>query len=129
MQLLPNFQDEAVDALEEMLGTLAPITTLIDQVNAEAPGLDEEAKIKLLAEKIFGNMPEDYGLNLLDMREIKWECDCSEERLEKALMTIGVQDLTEIIEEDGQAEMVCQFCLKKYNFNKEHLENILESIK
>jgi molecular chaperone Hsp33 len=44
-------------------------------------------------------------------------------------MTIGVKDLTEIIEEDGQAEMVCQFCLKKYLFDKEHLERLLESIK
>ena len=65
----------------------------------------------------------------LDTKEINWECDCSEERLEKALMTIGVKDLTEIIEEDGQAEMVCQFCLKKYLFDKEHLERLLESIK
>jgi molecular chaperone Hsp33 len=74
-------------------------------------------------------MPEGYGVRELDMKEIKWECDCSEERLEKVIMTVGVQDLTEIIEEDGQAEMVCQFCLKKYLFDKEHLERILESIK
>ncbi|MBR6528540.1 MAG: Hsp33 family molecular chaperone HslO [Firmicutes bacterium] len=129
IQLLPDFKDEAVDALEAMLGNLPPITTLIDEVNAEGKLLSEEGKVKLLADKIFSGMPEGYGIRELDMREIKWECDCSEERLEKALMTIGVQDLTEIIEEDGQAEMVCQFCLKKYLFDKEHLERILESIK
>ncbi|MBQ2747257.1 MAG: Hsp33 family molecular chaperone HslO [Firmicutes bacterium] len=129
IQLLPDFKDEAVDALESMLASLAPITTLIDEVNAEGTVLSEEGKVKLLADKIFAGMPEEYGIRALDMREIKWECDCSEERLEKALMTIGVQDLTEIIEEDGQAEMVCQFCLKKYLFDKEHLERILESIK
>ncbi len=129
IQLLPNFKDEAVDALEAMLGSLAPITTLIDEVNAKAPEASHEEKVNLLAEMIFADMPEEYGINVLDMREIKWECDCSEERLEKALMTIGVQDLTEIIEEDGKAEMVCQFCLKKYLFDKEHLERILESIK
>ena len=129
IQLLPDFKDEAVDALESMLASLAPITTLIDEVNAEGTVLSEEGKVKLLADKIFAGMPEEFGIRALDMREIKWECDCSEERLEKALMTIGVQDLTEIIEEDGQAEMVCQFCLKKYLFDKEHLERILESIK
>ena len=58
-----------------------------------------------------------------------WQCDCSEERLEKALMTIGEKDLTEIIEEDGEAELVCQFCLKKYHFDKDHLTRILASIK
>ena len=56
-----------------------------------------------------------------------WLCDCSMERLEKVLMTIGVQDLRQIIEEDGQAEMVCQFCCKKYHFDKEHLEAILQA--
>ena len=129
IQLLPDFKNEAVDALEAMLSGLAPITSLIDQVNEKAPNATPEEKVNLLAELIFGNMPEDYQFKALDMMEIKWECDCSEERLEKALMTIGVQDLTEIIEEDGQAEMVCQFCLTKYNFDKEHLERILESIK
>lgn len=129
IQLLPDFKDEAVDALEAMLGGLAPITTLIDEVNEDAPEASPEKKVELLAEKIFAGMPEDYQLNLLDMKEIKWECDCSEERLEKALMTIGVKDLTEIIEEDGKAEMVCQFCLKKYLFDKEHLERLLENIK
>lgn len=129
IQLLPDFKDEAVDALEAMLGGLAPITTLIDEVNEDTPEASPEKKVELLAEKIFANMPEDYQLNLLDMKEIKWECDCSEERLEKALMTIGVKDLTEIIEEDGKAEMVCQFCLKKYLFDKEHLERLLENIK
>ena len=43
-------------------------------------------------------------------------------------MTIGRKDLTEIIEEDGQAELVCQFCESKYQFNKEELEQILEKI-
>ncbi|MBR5128655.1 MAG: Hsp33 family molecular chaperone HslO, partial [Firmicutes bacterium] len=129
IQLLPGFKDEAVDALENMLGNLPPITTLIDQVNLEAKDASEEEKVNLLAYKIFGDMPEDYCIRNLDMKEIKWECDCSEERLEKALITIGAEDLSEIIEEDGQAEMVCQFCLKKYLFDKEHLERLLESIK
>ena len=60
-----------------------------------------------------------------ETRDMHWDCDCSMERLEKVLMTIGVQDLREIIEEDGQAEMVCQFCRKAYHFDKEHLERIL----
>ncbi|MBR5516845.1 MAG: Hsp33 family molecular chaperone HslO [Firmicutes bacterium] len=129
IQLLPDFKDEAVDALEAMLGNMLPITTLIDQVNEELPEGTDEDKVRLLAEKIFAPMPEGYGIREIGMNEIKWECDCSEERLEKVIMTVGVQDLTEIIEEDGQAEMVCQFCLKKYLFDKEHLERILESIK
>ena len=52
----------------------------------------------------------------------------SEKRLEKALMSIGKTDLTEILEEDGEAELQCQFCLKKYHFDKPHLERILEEM-
>ena len=43
-------------------------------------------------------------------------------------MTIGNKDLKEIIEEDGQAELVCQFCRKKYFFDREHLEKIYEQM-
>ena len=43
-------------------------------------------------------------------------------------MSIGKTDLTEILEEDGEAELQCQFCLKKYHFDKPHLERILEEM-
>ncbi len=128
VQLLPDFKDEAVDALEALIGKMAPITSLIDKVNEEHSGATDEEKVRFLADEIFEDMPEDFGLKVLEIREMGWLCDCSMERLEKALMTIGVQDLREIIEEDGQAEMTCQFCTKKYHFDKAHLEAILESI-
>ena len=83
----------------------------------------------MLAVEIFSSLPPDFGLRPLETQNIDWYCDCSQERLEQALMTIGAEDLTEIIEEDGQAELVCQFCLKKYHFDKAHLERILASIK
>lgn len=128
IQLLPDAKEESIDVLEEIIAKMPPITSLIDKVNHEHSQASDEEKVTKLAEEIFKDAPEDYSLNILAMREIDWVCDCSMERLEKALMTIGVKDLKEIIEEDGQAEMVCQFCLKKYNFDKEHLERILESI-
>ena len=74
-------------------------------------------------------MPEEYKPQVLEEREIKWNCDCSRHRLEKALMSIGENDLKQIIHEDGEAELQCQFCLKKYHFNKEQLEQVLEEIK
>ena len=74
-------------------------------------------------------MPEAYKTEGLEYRELKWECDCSEDRLEQVLMTIGEKELSDIIEEDGQAELVCQFCCKKYHFDKGRLERILASIR
>ena len=129
IQMLPDADEGAVDALEEMLADLAPITTIVEEAAAEAEGQGEERILSLMMDRIFGEMPEDYKVSGLEFRDLRWECDCSEERLEQVLMTIGEKDLSDIIEEDGQAELVCQFCCKKYHSDKEHLERILASIR
>ena len=129
IQMLPDADEGAVDALEEMLADLAPITTIVEEATAQSDGQGEEKILSLMMDRIFGEMPEDYKVSGLEFRDLRWECDCSEERLEQVLMTIGEKDLSDIIEEDGQAELVCQFCCKKYHFDKEHLERILASIR
>lgn len=125
IQMLPNYEEAAVDALEALLNKMAPITTLIDEVMENGAGKTEAGLVEDLLKKIFKEMPEDYQVIAKETREMHWDCDCSMERLERVLMTIGVKDLKDIIEEDGQAEMVCQFCRKAYHFDKEHLERIL----
>lgn len=129
IQMLPGACEEVVEALEQLINNMEPITTLIDRVKEQMPKGQPEDMVRALAAEIFKDMPEEFSIDILDIKEIQWQCDCSEERLEKVLMTIGVKDLTEIIEEDGKAELVCQFCLKKYNFDKAHLGRILASIK
>lgn len=119
IQMLPDAKEEAIDALEAMLADLPPITTLVE----------EEKTTSAMMERIFGSMPEEFRVEGLEYKTLRWECDCSEERLEQVLMTIGEKDLEDIIKEDGQAEMVCQFCCKKYHFDKEHLERILASVR
>ena len=127
IQMLPFFKEEAVDALENVLNNMKPLTTLIEEVTAAGAGKTEEGLVHDLLHTIFKDMPEEFQVNAMETREMHWECDCSMERLEKVLMTIGVEDLRQIIEEDGQAEMVCQFCCKKYHFDKPHLEAILQA--
>ncbi|WP_312094191.1 Hsp33 family molecular chaperone HslO [Aminipila sp.] len=128
IQMLPGFEEEAVDALEQMLDKMKPLTTYIEEIMLQSAGKTEEGMLEALLEHIFKKMPEQYKPEPLEFREIKWQCDCNEQRLEQALMTIGRKDLTEILEEDGQAELVCQFCEKKYFFDKKHLEDILSRI-
>ena len=129
IQMLPDAQAGAVDALEAMLTDLPPITTLVENAMDACGGREasQEAMLQHMLKEIFGSMPEDYQVKMLEFRDLRWHCDCSEERLEKVLMTIGKKDLEEIIEEDGEAEMVCQFCCKKYHFDKAHLQRILAS--
>ena len=129
IQMLPDAKEAAADALEAMIADLAPITTLVEEAEAAGAGKTPEGVLQTMMEQIFGQMPEEFQVETLEFRDLRWECDCCEERLEQVLITIGEDDLSEIIREDGQAELVCQFCEKKYFFDKAHLESILESIR
>ena len=128
IQMLPDADERAIDALEEMIGKMEPITTTISRIMEENKGLSDAGMVQAMTEHIFAEMPEEFAIRILEERDIEWHCDCSRERIEQALMTIGKKDLTELIEEDGQAELQCQFCLKKYQFDKPQLQAILDSI-
>ena len=128
IQMLPDADEKAVDALEAMLAKMEPMTSQIEQVLLRGAGKSEEGLVSDLLEQIFSGMPEPFRPEKLATLEMRWECDCSEARLERALMTIGKKDLREIIDEDGQAELVCQFCEKKYFFDKEHLERLYQQL-
>ena len=128
IQMLPDAEEGAIDALEEMIGRLEPITTIISRIVESRKGWSDAGLVRAMTEDIFQGMPAEYAVRILEERDITWHCDCSRERIEQALMTIGEKDLREIIEEDGQAELQCQFCLKKYQFDRQELEGILEQI-
>ncbi len=126
IQMLPDAEEGAIDALESMIKEMPPLTTLIQQVNQQSAGRTEEGMVQALMEEMFARLPQEYQLEILETRDIGWQCDCNRQRLARALMSIGEKDLKEIIQEDGQAELQCQFCLKKYNFNRDDLEDMLE---
>lgn len=128
IQMLPFAPEGAVDALEAMLDKMEPLTTIIERVVLRSAGKTEEGMVKDLMDEIFKDMPEEYCLDAMETKEMHWECDCSEERMEQALMTIGKKDLREIIDEDGEAELVCHFCETKYHFDKEHLESLYDKM-
>ena len=128
IQMLPGADMASVDALEPLLDQMTPISTLVEEVTREGVGKTEEAIMEDLLNKIFAPMPEQFEVIAKETRDIGWECDCSTERLEKALMSIGVQDMRTILEEDGEAELTCQFCRTKYHFDREHLERLLEEM-
>ena len=117
VQVLPDAKEECVDALEELLYTMDDLTLLIGDAGAEP--------YKLL-DIIFGKLPEEFRPRVLEERAISWLCDCSRERMEKALISIGKKDLSEIIEEDHGAELTCQFCRKKYRFTEPELIQLLQ---
>lgn len=126
IQMLPGAKPESVDALEKMLDEMAPISSLIEDVVKQSAGKTEEAIVDSLLERIFRPLPREFAVERLEFRDMKWNCDCSVERLEQVVISIGSKDLKEIIEEDGKAELICQFCGTIYQFDKEHLEMLLK---
>lgn len=128
IQMLPNAQDEAIDALEKMLADVKPMTTNIEEVVLAGAGKSEEGLLVDLMDKIFADIDDEFKPEVLEYKEMEFKCDCSRERLEQALMTIGKKDLTEILEKDGQAELECHFCGKKYIFDEADIKKMLENM-
>lgn len=125
IQMLPDADTKAIDELEVMLDKMPPLSRLIEDMVKDSKGKTEEAILAYLLGEIFKDLNVDYQPEILEYRNIEWHCDCNVERIEKVIISIGEKDLKEIIEEDGQAELVCQFCEKKYHFDKAQLEDLL----
>lgn len=113
IQLLPGASEEAIEKLEKRLQSLESISSLIDRA--------------MTGEEILEHILQGFSVEILEKKEVELVCDCSMERLEKALLSIGEKDLREIIEEDGEAELTCHFCNTQYHFDKPHLERLYQS--
>lgn len=110
------------DATEE---EIAIVEQSIFQAGAISKMLDNNLSLIEIAQKITG----DENVKIMDDSiEPVYECGCSKEKFADGLMTLGKEQLTELIEEDGKAEIQCQFCNKLYNFNKVELEEILKKV-
>lgn len=124
IQMLPDASEEAVDALEAWLPEMPKISELVEQVTGNGEARDARAVMEEALRRAFLGLPEEFQIIPLDDSEIGWKCDCSEERLEQVVMSLGTKEINSIIEEQGEAELVCQFCGKKYVFDREHLERL-----
>ena len=111
IQLMPFCPEEVIEKLESIIPTLAPITALLSE------GKTPEQILKL----ILG----DLELEINDKLDISFKCDCSKEKIEKALISIGAKELNEMIDEGKDIEGACHFCSKKYNLGVDELEELL----
>lgn len=116
IQLMPGATDETAKKLERILENIPPVTTMIK----DGLGVDD----------LIFKITDGFDM-LIENKELhpKYECKCSKERMEKALISIGEEELLGIIEEQGEAELSCQFCDNKYTFSKEELQQLLERAK
>ncbi|MDD5986597.1 MAG: Hsp33 family molecular chaperone HslO [Eubacteriales bacterium] len=124
LQMLPDADEAAAGVLEDLLAKMEPITTIVETAMLRSAGRTEEENLEDMMHMIFDPLPPAYAPEILGYADTRWECDCSRERMAQALMTIGKKELTTLIEEDGQAELQCHFCNKKYLFDRAALEAI-----
>ena len=115
IQLMPDATEEDIVKIEKALETAPTISEMISQNKS----LEDIAKIVTGDENILILAQE---LNMI------YECDCNKEKFEKGLISIGKEELSKIINEDGKADTICHFCNKEYHFSKEELEDLLNEI-
>lgn len=115
IQLMPFTEDEVIDRLEENLKKFSSVTTVLDE------GKTPEEMLEMLL----------CGLDVIVTEKIpvSFQCNCSKERVEKALISIGKKELQEMIEEGKEIEVNCHFCNTAYHFTVEELKELLKSSK
>ncbi len=111
IQLMPFAEDAVIDRLEKKVNEITSITSLLDQ----------EMSPEMILEHILG----DFGLELMDKLPASFECNCTKKRVEKAIISIGQKEITEMIEEEKPIEVNCHFCNTHYHFSVEELKDLL----
>lgn len=111
IQLMPNTDESIIEALDKKIRTLQSVTQMFED------GKTPEDMLNL----ILG----DFGVNILDKLPTRFYCNCSRQRVEKALISIGLKDLNDILKNDKKAQLHCHFCNKEYDFNEEELKKII----
>ncbi|OON96709.1 MAG: Hsp33 family molecular chaperone [Epulopiscium sp. Nele67-Bin005] len=113
IQVLPDAKEDAIDALEEKIKSFTSVTG----------NMEEGKTVEQILESLLGKV------DFMEKIDIKFDCDCSRDRMEKGLISIGRRDLEDIVNDNqDDVELVCHFCNEKYLFDKEDIKEILQTI-
>lgn len=109
IQLLPTAMDDTIDKVEECIKGLEPITQML--ANGMTP------------EEICRHVLSKFELEVLDTSTPEYKCNCSKERVSKALLTLGKDELLDMAN-DPETEVSCHFCEKKYKFTSDEIKEL-----
>lgn len=115
IQLMPFASEEVISALEEKIANFSSITAHLDK--GETP------------EEIIAHMLEGFDIQITDKILTKFQCNCSKERVSKAVISIGKKDIQEMIDDGKEVEVNCHFCNTHYKFSVEELKELFEAAK
>lgn len=111
IQLLPGATDEVISAVERGIAKVGAVSAKLDQ------GV---SPLDLLHEVL-----SEFELEVVETTPVEYRCYCSRERVSRALISMGKNELESLIHDQGSAELTCQFCDKVYHFSKDELEKLL----
>jgi molecular chaperone Hsp33 len=114
IQLMPDTPEEVISAIEKKLPYLEPVTTLLDKGNSP--------------EDIMKMILGDLDIIFYEKTPVNFKCDCDRTRVEKALISVGKEELKDMLENDKNANLRCHFCNKEYDFTENDLKELLEKI-
>ena len=115
IQLMPFTDEKVIDALEKKLSSVKSVTSMLDA--------------GMTPEDILQELLGEFGVEITEKTETRFACNCSKERMEKAVISIGRKELEEMIKDGEPIEMNCHFCNKNYEFTVEELKEILRKCK
>lgn len=111
VQLMPFATDDVIEALEKNLGSIKSVTSMFEE------GLTVEE----IVAKIFADMEYE----ILDKMDIGYHCNCSKEKVTKAIISIGKKEIQEMIDDNKPIEVNCHFCNTNYVFSVDELKQML----
>ena len=114
IQLLPGASEEIISKIEAGVNRLGAVSPALEK------GMDGEQLLKAVL--------SDFDVTILEKHPVEYRCYCSRDRVTRALISMGRDEMKSLIEEQGQAEMTCQFCDKVYRYTRNDLESILASM-
>ena len=113
--MLPGATDEEISMLENNIKNVKSITSFFESNKTVYDVVD--------------TILDGFNPNVLDESEVHYHCDCNRDRVEKALISIGIKDLEMLRDEEEQIEMGCQYCDAKYYFTKKDLDRMIKTLK
>ena len=113
IQVMPGAKDEDITKLENKLKELKPCSQMIDE------GYTPEDIIREIT---------DGDYKLLETKELNYFCTCSRDRFRRGIKSLGSKEIKDILSNDKKAEITCNFCNKKYEFNEDELKEIYDEL-
>lgn len=115
VQVMPFVTDEVLNKLEDNIKKISSVTSMLDA--GDTP------------EEMLGHVLDGLDMVVNDTVETRFECNCSHERIEKAIISVGKKDIQEMIDAGEEVEVKCHFCNTAYTFTVEELKDILKRAK